>query len=149
MYILDGMLQNRSDVRPSHLQADTHGQSEAVFELAYLLGIEWMPRIRNWRSLRLYSADANPGLRATSRLSSGAIDWGLSESNWEVYGRLIMAIRTGRVTASALLSYSRWNTLYHVLQELGRVVRTLYLLGWINEALWHPYPLEYVSPRLA
>ena len=134
-------------------RADTHGLSEAVFGLAYLLGIEWMPRIRNWRSLQLYSADANTGLRATSRLYSGAIDWGLSESNWEVYGRLIMAIRTGRVTAWALLtrpnSYSRRNTLYRALQELGRVVRTIYLLGWINEALWHPYPLEYVPPRLA
>lgn len=137
VYILDGILQNRSDVRPNRLHADTHGQSEAVFGLAYLLGIELMPRIRNWRSLRLYSADANPGLRATSRLYSGVIDWDLIESNWEVYGRLIVAIRTGRVTASALLtgfnSYSRRNTLYRALQELGRVVRTIYLLGWIND----------------
>ena len=81
-----------------------------------------MPRIRNWRSLRLYSADTNPRFRAIARLYSGTIDWDLIESNWEVYGRLIVAIRRGRVTASALLtrlnSYSRRNTLYRALQEL-------------------------------
>lgn len=100
-------------------------------------GIELMPRIRNWRSLRLYSADANPQLRATSELYSGAIDWDLIASNWEVYGRLILAIRSGRLTASSILtrlnSYSRRNTLYRALQELGRAVRTIYLLGWIND----------------
>lgn len=137
VYILDGILQNRSEVRPSRLHADSHGQSEAVFGLAYLLGIELMPRIRNWRSLRLYSADNKPELRATFGLYSGAIDWDVIASNWEVYGRLVLAIRSGRLTASVILarlnSYSRRNSLYRALQELGRVVRTIYLLGWIND----------------
>ena len=36
---------------------DTHGQSAAVFGLAYLLGIELMPRIRRWQELTLYRSD--------------------------------------------------------------------------------------------
>ena len=51
--------------------------------------------------------------------------------------RLILAIKSGRLTASAILSrlnsYSRRNTLYRALQELGRAVRTIYLLHWIND----------------
>ena len=47
-YILDALLQNISDVQPNRVHADTHGQSAAVFGLAYLLGIELMPRIRRW-----------------------------------------------------------------------------------------------------
>ena len=46
-YILDGLFKNTSDVRPSRLHADTHGQSTVVFALAYLLDIELMPRIRH------------------------------------------------------------------------------------------------------
>ena len=48
-YILDALLQNLSDLHPRRVHADTHGQSAAVFGLAYLLGIALMPRIRRWR----------------------------------------------------------------------------------------------------
>lgn len=48
-----------------------------------------------------------------------------------------MAIRSGALRASTLLlrlnTYSRRNPLYRALQELGRAVRTIYLLGWIND----------------
>src|SRR5262245_63492447 len=35
----------------AELQSHSHGQSEAVFGLAYLLGVELMPRIKNWKRL--------------------------------------------------------------------------------------------------
>jgi len=48
-----------------------------------------------------------------------------------------LAIGSGRISPSAILarlnSYSRRNKLYRALQELGRVVRTIYLLDWIND----------------
>jgi TnpA family transposase len=44
VYILDGLLKNESDIQPDVLHADTQGQSEPVFALAHLLGIELMPR---------------------------------------------------------------------------------------------------------
>jgi TnpA family transposase len=53
-YILDALLANLSDLHPKRVHADTHGQSAAVFGLAYLLGIELVPRIRSWRKLNLY-----------------------------------------------------------------------------------------------
>jgi Tn3 transposase DDE domain len=49
IYILDGLLHNRSEIRPDTLHADTQGQSEPVFGLAYLLAIQLMPRMRNWK----------------------------------------------------------------------------------------------------
>jgi TnpA family transposase len=45
-YILDFIEQNQSEVRPDSIHADTQGQSTAIFGLAYLLGIQLMPRIR-------------------------------------------------------------------------------------------------------
>src|SRR6195256_1395594 len=49
VYILDGLLKNQSDIQPDTIHADTQGQSTPVFGLAYLLGIDLMPRIRNWK----------------------------------------------------------------------------------------------------
>jgi TnpA family transposase len=48
-YILDFLKENESDVWPDTIHADTQGQSTAIFGLAYLLGVELMPRIRNWK----------------------------------------------------------------------------------------------------
>ena len=55
IHILDGLLENRSEIRPDTLHADTQGQSEPVFGLAYLLAIQLMPRIRNWKDLTFYT----------------------------------------------------------------------------------------------
>lgn len=137
VYILDGVLNNTSSVNPQRLHADTHGQSEAVFGLAFLLGIELMPRIRNWRSLHFYSHCSPENLIQTQHLYARTIDWDRIEAHWQDYLKLVMAIRTGRLTPSAILtqlnSYSRQNPVYRSLQELGRVIRTIYLLDWIQD----------------
>ena len=54
VYILDGLMNNESDIQPDTLHADTQGQNLPVFGLAYLLGIKLMPRIRNWTDLKLF-----------------------------------------------------------------------------------------------
>jgi TnpA family transposase len=53
VYILDGLLKNMSDIQSEVLHADTQGQSTPVFGLAHLLGIQLMPRIRNWKDLMI------------------------------------------------------------------------------------------------
>jgi TnpA family transposase len=44
-YILDILHNTPSEIHPTRLYADSHGQSAHVFALAYLLGIELLPRI--------------------------------------------------------------------------------------------------------
>jgi TnpA family transposase len=58
VYILDGLLQNTSEIQPDTIHADTQGQSLPVYGLAALLGFELLPRIRNWHDLIFY----RPGL---------------------------------------------------------------------------------------
>jgi TnpA family transposase len=48
------MQENKSEVQPDTIHADTQGQSIAIFGLVYLLGIELMPRIRNWKDQHLF-----------------------------------------------------------------------------------------------
>jgi hypothetical protein len=54
VYIIEGLLKNTSEVKPTTVHADTQGQSFPVFALAHLLGFDLMPRIRNWKELTFY-----------------------------------------------------------------------------------------------
>ncbi|MFJ9370501.1 Tn3 family transposase [Nocardia sp. NPDC101769] len=52
IYIIEGLLQNSSDIQPGVVHVDTQGQSLPVFGLATLMGFEVLPRIRHPKTLR-------------------------------------------------------------------------------------------------
>jgi TnpA family transposase len=52
-------MRNQSTIQPTTIHSDIHGQNLPVFGLAHLLGVELMPRIRNWKDLRFYRPDKN------------------------------------------------------------------------------------------
>jgi TnpA family transposase len=141
VYLLDGLLKNTSDIQPDTIHADTQGQSEAVFGLATLFGIRLMPRIRNWKHLRFYRPSPDAHYQHIDAVFCATpINWSLIARHLPDMLQVALSIKAGRITASTLLrrlnSYSRKNKLYHALCELGRVVRTNFLLQYLaNEDL--------------
>ncbi len=137
VYILDGLLQNRSDFDADTVHADTHGQSEPVFGLAHLLGIQLLPRMRTWNDAVFYRPDKAARYRHIDALFSKTIDWGLIETHWQDMMQVVLSIQAGKVLPSMLLrklgSHNRQNRLYRAFRELGHVVRTLFLLRFISE----------------
>ena len=75
-YILDLLKENESEIQPNTIHADTQGQSTAIFGLAYLLGIQLMPRIRDWKDQRS-SAPRRWRSTNTSMISSRAVWTGI------------------------------------------------------------------------
>lgn len=138
VYILDGLLKNKSDIQPDTVHGDTQSQSAPVFGLAYLLGIKLMPRIRNWKDLKLYRPDSNSYYQHIDQLFDDTIDWQLIETHLPDLLRVVLSIKAGRITPSTLLrklgTYSRKNKLYQAMRELGRVVRTEFLLRYLSDA---------------
>lgn len=138
VYILDGLLKNESDIQPDVLHADTQGQSEPVFALAHLLGIELMPRIRNWKSLDMCRPDRNSHYEHIDSLFTENVDWSLIETHLPDMLRVALSIKAGRISASTILrrlgTYSRKNRLYQAFCELGRVIRTGFLLCYISDS---------------
>jgi TnpA family transposase len=137
VYILDGLLKNKSDIQPDVLHADTQGQSAPVFALAHLLGIKLMPRIRNWKDMKLFRSDRKEHFKHIDGLfSDECIDWKLIETHLPDMLRVVLSIKQGRVTASTILrrlgTYSRKNRLYFAFRELGRAVRTGFLLDYLS-----------------
>ncbi len=139
IYMLDGLLKNQSDMQPDTIHGDTQSQSATVFALAYLLGITLMPRIRGWQGLTFYRPTHQTKYEYLDGLFTDVADWGLIERHLPDMLRVVLSIKAGKIKASTILrklgSYSRDNKLYKAFQELGGVLRTKFLLQYINDPL--------------
>jgi TnpA family transposase len=137
-YILDFLQENQSEVHPDTVHADTQGQSEAIFGLAYLLGIQLQPRIRDWKGLEFYRAGKESRYEHIDSLFTAQANMELIESMLPDMLRVAVSIYRGAILPSDILrrlgSYSRKNKLYFAFRELGRVVRTIFLLRYIADA---------------
>ncbi|WP_202976492.1 Tn3 family transposase [Anaerophilus nitritogenes] len=136
VYIIDALLKNKSDIQPDTIHADTQGQSTPVFALTYLLRIQLMPRIRNWKNLKFYKAEKNLVYKHIESLFKDTINWDIIETHYQDLFQIILSIKTGKILPSTLLrklnNYSRKNKLYQAFRELGNIIRTVYLLDFIS-----------------
>jgi TnpA family transposase len=85
-----------------------------------------------------YRPDNDARYRHIDALFSKTVDWKLIETHWQDMMQVVLSIQAGKVLPSMLLrklgSRSRKNRLYLAFRELGRVVRTLFLLRYVSEA---------------
>ncbi len=136
IYVIEGLLKVDLSVEPDTVYSDTQGQSATVFAFTHLLGINLMPRIRNWRDLVMCRPDRGVSYKHINRLFTDTTDWPLIETHWQDLMQVALSIQAGKISSPMLLrklgSYSRRNKLYHAAQELGCVIRTIFLLKWIG-----------------
>lgn len=137
IYILDGLTKNDSDIQPDTLHGDTQAQSTPVFGLAYLLGIKLMPRIRNWKDMKCYKPSQEEIYNHIGELfTKENINWELIARHLPDMLQVALSIKAGRIAPSTILrklgTASRKNKLYFAFRELGRVVRTCFLLEYVN-----------------
>jgi TnpA family transposase len=70
-------------------------------------------------------------------LFSNAIDWKIIRTHLKDMLRVALSIKAGKITASTILrklgTCSRKNKLYFAFRELGRVVRTVFLLRYLAD----------------
>ncbi|GGY89559.1 hypothetical protein GCM10010327_20500 [Streptomyces nitrosporeus] len=141
VYIIEGLLKNSSEVKPTTVHADTQGQSQPVFALARLLGFDLMPRIRNWKGLTFYRPSKTTEYVHIDALFGEAgknvIDWDLIESRFRHLMKVAVSVREGAISSSTLLkrlrSGSKKNADYAAFREVGRVIRTIQLLRYLSD----------------
>jgi TnpA family transposase len=136
-FILDIFEQEDKEPRPKVLHGDTQAQSSTIFGMAYLLGVELMPRIRNWKDLKLCRPNQDAHYTHINELFSDAVDWDLIETHLPDMLRVVLSVTAGMIRPSTLLrklgTYSRKNKLYQAFRELGNVVRTEFLLHLLGD----------------
>ncbi|AJZ56150.1 tn3 transposase DDE domain protein [Paraburkholderia fungorum] len=138
IYVIEGLLKADLSVQADTVHADTQGQSAAVFAFTYLLGIKLMPRIRNWQDLKLYRVDAATQYQHIDGLFTEVVDWELIERHWKDLMQLTLSIQSGAISSPLLLrrfgAASPRNRLSLAAEELGKVVRTVFLLEWLGSS---------------
>jgi TnpA family transposase len=136
-FLIDALMSNMSTIHPKIIHSDTQGQSTNIFALSYLLGIELMPRIRHWKDLNFYRPSKETVYQHIDSLFKDTIDWDLLEKHWTDLIQVALSVRAGKLQPSTLLRKlsheSRKNRLYQAFRELGRVIRTIFLLRYISD----------------
>ena len=142
VYIIEGLLKQRSAADPDTIHADTQGQSFPVHALAHLFGFELLTRIRNWKDRSFWRPDRETVYRHIEQLfgepGQNVINWELIRAHWRDLMRIALSIREGRLSSTLLLrrlsSESRRNNVYRAFRELGRAICTIdTLLRLISE----------------
>lgn len=128
-----------NDVIKSDIHStDTYGYSEVIFGLTHLLGFSFAPRIKNFKDQQLYSFNAPKEYHSLGYklLPRHKINEQIIEDNWDSILRFIVTIKSRKITASQLLkrltSYSRQHKLYTAIKEFGKIIKTDFLLTYID-----------------
>jgi len=96
-----------------------------------------MPRIRNWKDLKCCKPSPEAVYQHISELfSKDNINWELIARHLPDMLQVALSIKAGRIAPSTILrklgTASRKNKLYFAFRELGMVVRTCFLLEYVN-----------------
>ena len=137
-YILDGLLMTDAGQKIREQYADTGGFTDHVFAVTALLGFQFIPRIRDLPSKRLYLFDPAACPKELKGLIGGKIKERLIMTNWPDILRSAATMVAGAMPPSQLLrkfaSYPRQHELAVALREIGRIERTLFIIDWLLDA---------------
>ncbi len=129
-YVLDGLLYHGSSLMPREHYTDSHGYTEIVFALSYLLGFRLAPRLANIPDLTLWHGKGYEAGRP--ELFDGKISLQSIANQWEDIQRVAESIHSGTARASQIIrkisAFSRRQPLFKALRNLGRLIRTRHIL---------------------
>jgi TnpA family transposase len=136
-YVLDGLMLGVRELPLQELYTDTGGASDHIFGLCHLLGLRFVPRMRDLADRRLGAISPGSSYKGIECLFGQTIKLGAIEAEWDNLVRMAASIRAGTVAPSVILrkltAYRRQNKLDLALRELGRIERTLFTVDWLEQ----------------
>lgn len=135
-YVLDGILDNETDLTILEHTTDTAGYTEVIFALFDLLGLSFAPRIRDIGDQQLYRLKRQLSDATLKPLLNRRIDRQLILECWDDMLRVAASLKRGWITASLLMgklqSFPEPNRLLQAFQEYGRLIKTIFILRYLN-----------------
>ena len=138
LYVLDGLLENNTVLRLREHYTDTHGFTEHIFGLSYLLGYSFMPRLRDLADQRLYKPEREVNYGCLNPLFRAIVDKELIRERWDQLVRVAASLRKRTAPANVIIqrlaNSSPSDRLAKALTALGRAVKTIYILRYLSDA---------------
>lgn len=135
--MIEGILKHCTDMKIDKNYVDTHGQSEVAFAFSHLLNFSLMPRFKNINRQKLYLPDSEikSELPNLEHILTRNIDWNLIREQYDQMIKYTTALRLGTAETEAIMKRFTRNNLQHptykALQELGKVVKTIFLCEYL------------------
>lgn len=137
LYVLDGLLENNTILRLREHYTDTHGFTEHIFALCYLLGYSFMPRLRDLADQQLYKIDRKASFGRLDPLFRGTSDAELIVEQWDQLVRIAASLKNRTAPANVIIqrlaNSSPSDRLAKALTALGRVIKTIYILRYVHD----------------
>ena len=140
-YLLDGLLDPQTSVRPQQIMADTAGYTDIMFGLYRLFSFQFSPRLADTGGARFWVLDPARNYGKLATIATNRVDVALIRECYEdivrVAGSLLQRETTGSELMRALRSHTRHlATLGRALAALGRVPKTIHLLDYCNDPIY-------------
>lgn len=137
LYILDGLLEQQTHLRPMEVMTDSAGYSDVVFGLFWLLGYQFSPRLADIGDARFWRIDPHALYGALNGLARHRVHIDVIARNWDDLLRVAGSLKMGTVSASDLMRTlgggNKPSTITRAIAELGRIAKTLYLLAYLDD----------------
>jgi TnpA family transposase len=137
LVLLSVVLEQQTELQPTEIMTDTGAYTDTMFGIFHLLGYQFSPRLADIGGSRFWRVDQKANYGALNALAAQRIKTPLIAEHWEDLLRLAGSLKLGTVQASGLIrtlqTKDRPTKLARALEELGRLVKTLYLLHYIDD----------------
>jgi TnpA family transposase len=137
LYVLSGLLLNDTILQPQFHHTDTGGVTAHIFALCHLLGIEFMPRIKDLPDQSLFKLDRHQKYGALDCLFDETVPRDLISEQWDQMVRVAVSLKNRvappEVVVERLASAVPADRLAKALTAYGRIVKTIYILRYIQD----------------
>ncbi len=138
LYVLDGLLENNTILKPKDHTTDTHGYTEIIFALCHLLGFYFMPRIRDLKKQQLYKINKDYNGGKFSPLLKKSVNLTLIAEQWDAMIRVAISLKNktapAHIIVQRLMSSSPSDRLSQAFTHLGRIIKTQYIIRYISDS---------------
>jgi TnpA family transposase len=136
-YVLGGILDNDTALAITEHTSDTNGFTEHLFGLCVLLGITFTPRLKDLPDQVLSRIDRGADYGALQQLLRGRINIELILEQWDQLVRLTASLKDrltpAHIVMQRLINANASDRLAGALSQLGRLMKTLHILRYIQE----------------
>jgi len=139
LYVLDGLLENNTILKPKAHTTDTHGYTEIIFALCHLLGFYFMPRIRDLKKQQLYKINKNYNADKFTPLMKKSVNLNLIAEQWDAMIRVAVSLKNKTAPAHIIVERLMNNSspsdrLSQAFTNLGRLIKTQYIIRYLSDS---------------
>ena len=137
LYLLEGILEQQTNLKPREIMTDTAGYSDIIFGLFGLLGYQFSPRLADIGSARFWRVDSEADYGVLNKLARNKIRKDVISRYWDDMLRVAGSLKLGTVNPTQLIQMlqrgGKPTMLGRAIGEFGRIYKTQYLLAYLDD----------------